>query len=124
MSFDLRRGQDSRSFPGWEWGAVLRFAIDNGWRPAGTLPREYGQIDDVQSAEAEGNSASWRGVYGINDGQEVTETDARALGEALLRGVAAAEALEQEKPTKWPDDSFRRVKKFADFALKGSFYIW
>ena len=123
MSFDLRRGQDSRSFPGWEWGAVLRFAIDNGWRPAGTLPREYGQIDDVQSAEAERSSASWGGGYDSNDGQEVTDADAHALGEALFRGVAVAEALEQEKPTKWPDDSFCRIKKFADFALKGRFSI-
>jgi len=101
----------------------LDFAIEHGWQPAGTMAPDYCQLYGMQPAEADGLRRSWEGGYDSNDWQEVTDSDARALGEALLRGVAAAEAQEREKPTKWPDDWFRHVEKFADFALKGGFLI-
>jgi hypothetical protein len=122
MSYDLSRGHDSWNFSIREWNFVLRFGIEHGWQPAGTMaPPDYCQQHGVQPADD--LIGSWDGHYDGNDSQKLTDSDARALGEALLRGVAAAKAQEREKPTKWPDDSFHRVEKFADFALKGGFYI-
>jgi hypothetical protein len=123
MGYDLCRGHDCWRFDVSAWQPVLDFAIEHGWQPAGTMAPDYRQLYGMEPAEADGLSRSWDGEYCSNDWQEVTDSDARALGEALLRGVAAAEAQELEKPTKWPDDWFRRVKKFADFALKGGFVI-
>ena len=38
------------------------------------------------------DSAEWDGIYHCNDGQQVSDRDARALGEALLRAVDALQA--------------------------------
>ena len=105
-------------------GMEFRFEIwiQHGWQPAGTMaPPDYCQQHGVQPAD--GLIGSWDGAYDSNDSQELTDSDARALGEALLRGVAAAKAQEREKPTRWPDNLFHRVEKFADFALEGGFRL-
>ena len=118
MGIDV--GGEHFTHTGWRW--VLNLAIEYGWQPAGTEPPDYGWLL-AGTASPDGNDRSWDGGYCSNDFQKVTESDARALGEALLRAVAVLDAQEREKPTKWPDDWLRRVSRFADFALKGEFVI-
>ena len=123
MGYDLMGAHDTWRFQIGAWRPVLNFAIEHGWQPEGTKAPDYCGLYGMQPAEAEAHRLSWDGGYYGNDWQEVTDSDARALGEALLRGVAAAEAQERKKPTKWPDDWFRNVEKLADFVLKGGFLI-
>jgi hypothetical protein len=112
MGVDLLNvhGHGSEGFNHAGWRAVLELAIEYGWQPEGTAPP-----DD--------NSGTWSGDYFSNSFQQVTDSDARALGEALLRGIATEEARERDKPTKWPDNSLRRLRGFAEFALRGGFTI-
>jgi hypothetical protein len=112
MGVDLLnvRGHGSEGFNDAGWRAVLELAIEYGWQPEGTAPP-----DD--------NSGTWNGNYFSNDFQQVTDSDARTLAEALLRAVAALDARERERPTKWPDDWLSRVRSFAEFASKGGFLI-
>lgn len=93
-----------------DWDLCRGLAEEFGWHPAGTTPP-----DDWQG--------SWDGGYYCNVEQMVEESDARALGEALLRGIANEEARERDKPTKWLDGSLRRLRGFAQFALEGRFQI-
>jgi hypothetical protein len=120
---ERRMGVDvgGESFDHSGWCRVLNLAIENGWQPTGTAPPDYGRLQE--DAPVQDSSGSWDGNYSSNDFQEVTDRDACALGEALRRGVAALEAQEREKPTRWPDDWLRRVCRFADRALKGGFLI-
>jgi hypothetical protein len=93
-----------------DWDRCMGLAEEFGWHPAGTAPP-----DDWQG--------SWDGGYYSNDLQMVEESDARALGEALLHGIANEEVRERDKPTKWPDGSLRRLRGFAEFARGGRFQI-
>ena len=102
-----------------DWRPCVETAQTWGWKPSGTL-LPYGP------PEAQGDPGSdwtWDGNYFSNDFQEVTDRDARALGEALLRGVTPLEAREREMPSRWPDDWLHSVRRFADRALKGGFHI-
>jgi hypothetical protein len=69
MGFDLSSdgGRDFRlNVSG--WGAALRTAKANGWKPAGTV------LDE---------EPGWDGDYYTNDGQYVTAEDALAMAQAL-----------------------------------------
>src|SRR5262245_23808019 len=122
MGVDLRSHHGSEHFSHSGWRLVLNLAIEYGWQPTGTAPPDHGWLL-AGTAPTDSDRLSWDGGYCSNDLQKVTESDARALGEALLRAVAVVCAQEREKPTRWPDDWLRRVSKFADFALKGGFVI-
>jgi hypothetical protein len=112
MGFDLLSEYGDTSFNDAGWASVLNLAIEYGWEPIGTAPP-----DDWPIVEP-GDNMSWSGEYFSNSFQEVTESDARTLGEALIRAVAQ----ERKSPTKWPQD-WSHVSKFADLALKGGFII-
>ena len=113
-----------------------RTDIEHGWEPTGTEPPNLewlGPFDDDWLEERTARPLrSWDGNYFTNDFQRVTDADARALGEALLRAVAAMEAQERESPTKWPgdwrptewpNDWVGLVRRFAHSALKEGFAI-
>jgi hypothetical protein len=91
------------------WSSCFDLAIKYGWQPAGTAPPDDCDV--------------WNGGYFSNDFQKVEDSDARALGEALLRGIAMEEARERDNPSRWPNDWLRRLRGFAEFAIKGGFLI-
>jgi hypothetical protein len=62
------------------WCVCLQCACKFGWRPEGTT-------DPLYYPDAE-----WDGDYSANECQLVSDSDARALGEALLRAVDALQA--------------------------------
>jgi hypothetical protein len=126
MGMDLlgRDGHDERvSAEGWR--ECLECAVQFGWKPAGTVaPTDY--------------CGEWNGNYWSNDWQMVTDRDARALGEALLRAATALSAHEREWPellkAKQKYDPFAEdeltetkepqfLRRLANFALNGVFVI-
>ena len=110
-------GHGDASFNWQAWRYCLDIAVAFGWRPAGTIaPTDYG--------------GEWNGTYCTNDLQEVTDDDARALGEALHRAVNALSTeqnLSEEQAKAWAGNSNRTgvyvVCKLADYAEKGGFEI-
>ena len=79
MGMDLlgTNGDERFSLSGWRM--CLERAVEFGWNPEGTVaPKEL--------------VCEWNGGYHTNDFQLVTDRDARALGEALLRAIAALSA--------------------------------
>ena len=59
---------ESFRFQARDFGWVYKLAITNGWEPPGTLP-PYDWNDERE----------WSGTYFSNDGQIVSDVDARAL---------------------------------------------
>ena len=84
MGMDLfgKHGDERFNIHGWRM--CLERAIEFGWTPERT----------VAATDFPGE---WQGGYCTNDYQEVTDRDARTLGEALLRAVAALSACEPDK---------------------------
>ena len=73
MGMDLLGSHGDERFSLSGWSMCLERAIAFGWNPKGTVaPKELGE---------------WNGGYHSNDFQLVTDHDARALGEALLRAI-------------------------------------
>jgi hypothetical protein len=90
---DLRSKHGEISFNNSSWGHLLKMAGVYGWEPAGTLAphltnRDGQRVDDgcnpVDDAEYE---ASWNGAYFYNEGQSVTDEDARNLANAIERAL-------------------------------------
>jgi hypothetical protein len=63
----------------WSWVLSLAFAFD--WRPAGTAAPTFNEGGECDP------DPNWDGRYCYSDYQEVTEPDARAIGEALHRAL-------------------------------------
>jgi hypothetical protein len=80
MGMDLHGTHGDEWFSVDLWHVCLQCARKFGWRPEGTT-------DPLTDPDAE-----WGGIYFSNDGQQVSDRDARALGEALLRAVDALQA--------------------------------
>ncbi len=76
MSFELKGKGISVSWSNSGWPAVLQLAEDYGWQPAGTLPPRRIKRD------------AWDRGYASCDGQLVSADDAKALADALERGLA------------------------------------
>src|SRR5262245_36340842 len=116
MGMDLLGEHGSERFSARGWRECLERAIEFGWTPEGT----------VASPDFPGD---WQGGYGTNDWQLVTDSDARGLGEALLRAAAVLSAVRaNEIPNdKWPEENLEseldRLRTFANFAIKGGFII-
>jgi DNA mismatch repair ATPase MutS len=84
-------------------------------------------------------TGEWEGSYCGNNYQMVTDEDARALGEALLRAVAALAAREQDWVQQRRQDCQDEIEfispaqefaakleclhRLANYALKGGFVI-
>jgi hypothetical protein len=110
MSYDFFSHHGSQHLNNGAWSSCFDLAIEFGWHPSCTAPPD----------DCEGN---WCGSYFSNNFQKVEDSDARALGEALLRGIATEEARERDNPTKWPDGWLRLLRGFAEFARRGGFTI-
>jgi hypothetical protein len=114
MGVDLiGRGGDA-SFNWGCWRTCLGIAIAFGWQPAGTIahPDHHGD---------------WDGGYFTNDLQEVSDSDARALGVALHRAVTSVrtgQALTEEQAKALDGMHIGMVCKLADYAICGRFAIY
>ena len=113
MGIDLI-GHGGASFQWNDWHQLLRVAIAFGWQPAGTIaPPEY--------------DGDWNGGYCSNDFQEVSDSDARALGTALHRAVTSVrtgQALTEEQATALTGMHVGVVCELADYAVSGRFAIF
>jgi hypothetical protein len=79
MGMDLLGSHGDERFSLSDWCMCLERSIEFGWNPEGTVaPKEH--------------VCEWNGGYHSNDFQLVTDRDARALGEALLRAIATLSA--------------------------------
>jgi hypothetical protein len=124
MGIDLLGDHGDERFNAFGWRECMERAIEFGWIPEGSVaPMNF--------------IGEWKGGYFTNDYQMVTNRDARALGEALLRAVAALSAREQdevqtckERPDE--EDEFAAehftaelccLRRLANYALKGGFVI-
>ena len=87
MGYDFYAEHGNQSLNVSAWSRCFDLAVEHGWQPAGTAPP-----DDCTD--------KWDGDYFSNDYQKVEDSDARALGVALLRGIAAEEARERDRAYK------------------------
>jgi hypothetical protein len=122
MGMDLLGNHGDERFSASAWDNCLERAIEFGWEPEGTVaPTDW--------------SGEWDGGYCSNDWQAVTDRDARALGEALVRAIAtlSARANIRKPSTRELDDLFVEedpldaeiacLRSLSDYALKGGFVI-
>jgi hypothetical protein len=103
MGVDLI-GHGGASFNWHTWRQCLDIAIAFGWQPADTI------------APPDHHGGDWAESYCSNDFQEVSDSDARALGRAQHRAVTSVrtgQALTKEQAT----------AELADYALSGRFAI-
>src|SRR5262249_56636280 len=112
MGVDLI-GHGGASFNWDSWGKCFDIAIAFGWQPAGTIaPSDY--------------HGDWKGGYCSNDLQEVSDSDARALGLALHRAVASVrtgQTLTEEQAKALDGMHIDVVCELADYAVSGRFAI-
>lgn len=103
MGMDLE-GQNLRyfRFGMLGWANVLDLAQSYGWQPRGTVLK----IDNL-----------WKGGYSTNDGQTVTEEDARAMAEALRVAV-------DDEGELWDRHWRAHVVRFVDYCEEGWFRIY
>ena len=127
MSFDLNGKGGSVSFSGWNWAFLLKLAIQYGWEPEGTR-NPLSHPDSLVSPDT--IDPEWPGNYNTNDCQLVTDTDARSLGQALVR---AADDIRKRDPRKSYDrfcqdvdyaDYVPLIVELGDFAVSGGFRIY
>ena len=73
MSFELHNERGERfEFTSRHWGYYLNLAAKYGWEATGTVP-----------PDGMANPERWSKTYDSNDGQWVSEADAKALAKAL-----------------------------------------
>jgi hypothetical protein len=113
MGYELF-GHGGASFNSAAWGSSLVVAEAFGWEPTGTI-----MPDDCEG--------TWNGSYFSNDLQRVTRQDARELGLALHRAIAAIRAGNAltEEHAKAVAEGFdiRSAEMLGDYALGGEFVI-
>jgi hypothetical protein len=124
MGMDLLGNHGQEWFNMSAWGWCLQRALEFGWEPEGTVAPTH------WSGECDGKD------YFCNEWQTVTDRDARALGEALVRAIATLSArvdvqktsteelntslFVKEEPV---DAEIACLRRLADYALKGGFVI-
>lgn len=108
MGYDLWGAKRDFRYTIFSFPKVLRLALKYGWKPMGTLAPDLRRADGktVSFVKPE----NWSGGYTYNDGQCVTETDAKNLATALRK------ASRKEKERYALDD-------FIKFCEGGSFLI-
>ena len=112
MGVDLI-GRGGASFNWDSWRKCLGIAIAFGWQPDGTIaPPDH--------------DGDWNRGYFSNDLQEVSDSDARALGLALHRAVSSVrtgQALTEAQAKALDGMHIDVVCELADYAVSGRFAI-
>jgi hypothetical protein len=110
MGVDLF-GRNGPSFQWAAWRHLLTIAKEFGWQPTGT--------------EAPPDIAEWQGTYFSNDFQEVTKTDAAAMGAALFRASAAMRSgkLTEREAELLEGTNLSMIEELAAYAVGGHFFI-
>ena len=124
---------------GWDvfsWQKLLRLAERYGWRPAGTT---------LSEAELKWMpDGRWNGNYTTNDGQTVSASDARSLGDALncaVRDIPSEDVIAQHRAASggiqilpnppaisdldWfcGDQTRAKIREFISYCYSGEFQI-
>ena len=121
MGMDLIGRGGSMSLHWDDWRSLLKLAKQYGWQPEGTSgPLDQDRLSQEGKDQASGRSRN--GTYFSNDHQLVADSDARALGQALLR---AADDVRKRDPRKSYDNypCLPLVAALADFGCSGRFRI-
>jgi hypothetical protein len=113
MGVDLVGSGNAASFNWHGWRRLLDVAKEFGWQPEGTQPPS----DHVDG--------SWEGTYFSNDYQEITTSDAGAMGAALFRASAAKRsgAMTEKQRELLNGTPLSMIDELADLASSGNFYI-
>lgn len=117
---DLLGNHGDERFSASAWRQCLKRAIQFGWEAEGTAaPTNW--------------SGEWNGGYIGNEWQALTDRDARALGEALVRAIATLSTRSnvgkpgtQELNALFEEEDEAEIgclRRLADYALKGGFVI-
>ncbi len=114
MGYDLI-GHGGATYNVDTWPRLLDIARAFGWEPQGTVAPTY-------------EKGECCGTYITNDGQLVTDEDAKALGLALYRALDAVTSgkeliKEQSQAFRELNDSLAVVRDLADYAIMGGFAI-
>jgi hypothetical protein len=121
MGMDLI-GHGGAGFSWHIWRGCLGVAFAFGWEPAGTRAPDPQEWENGPVASVE----NWDGTYFSNAYQEVTDDDARALGLALhraLAALAAGQTLTDEQAGALRPITSNELRRLADYALVGGFAI-
>lgn len=127
MSVDVlsRDGIGETFFSNSGWAFLLNFAMAYGWHPAGTIGPP--------------GKADWDGNYDAPEGQTISPSDARALADAVSKGLAAPDRAEKShlitdalaratsaavREFTFSPESMARWEDFLEIARNGQFIIW
>jgi hypothetical protein len=142
MGMDLHGKHGDEFFNIDDWPVCLQIARRFGWNPEGTTDPLLLEAHECYP----GSVSAWDGNYHYNEGQRVSDRDARALGEALLRAADAitgnevwlddiefqsevmkrfceltASVVSPPRPTL--NDLVATLRRLADYAIIGGFRI-
>lgn len=116
----LRGKEDNDIHFNWAgWTYVTRLAVQYGWNPAGTKQEPF-EAQDITTGEVTTikPDPKWEGGYHSNDGQLVTDEDARAMAEALKKALP-----DEEKEVDNNEYWIPKLKSFIEFLNNGEFRI-
>ena len=115
MGIDVSGHGRSASFHSLDWPCLIDLAKEFGWQPEGTQPPHYWK-----------EPTAWDGSnYFTSDYQEVTASDAAAMGAALFRAsTSRRSAVMTEKQRElFNGMPLSAIEELADLASGGKFYI-
>lgn len=102
------------------WTQLLNMALDYGWKPEGTVMDEgfFMSACGMGEEQAKREVDNWDGSYTSNDWQQVTDSDANNLKEALGKIMEDKKFLSKIDPY-WTD----KIPQFIKFLDHGGFVI-
>ena len=130
MGYDLVGAVSRFRCNGFGWTKLLNLAVDHGWEPTGTRPRnqppEADTVDTVSSSIHEAlprypDRRSRFDSYMYNDWQLVTAEDAKGIADALAKAVKGVERLDPERQVV-PADFVLDILAGDDFLIQNSEY--
>ena len=135
MGYDLHGAGGAFHLNSTYWAKALEMAHKYGWKPEGTRPPEL----NITNPEG-GPILDWDGGYFWNEGQEVTDTDAKGIADALEKAmpdIPDRDVLEHKRsPTggipvdtpvnlfEWYSGEKDYLREFIEFSRAGEFQIW
>ena len=92
MSVTLSGDTDAVCLNWATWAWIQEIAVAHGWEPAGTEASDWvGEDGGPDPQWGTGPAEDWDGRYNSCDGQWVTPTDAKNLGDAIARAISNGE---------------------------------